>query len=394
MTKKPVQDETDAQLLAKVSDILGKGAEERTLAEWVKGLAQSNQGLLRQIRKQELDFTTVMEAANQINAKSLDSQGIESYIGYIVSTTRGQFGVSKVYVMRQADFGEPRIVLHSRRAASRPLLEFPADGKFAGKLRQLGAPFLMARRQKELADFEEAAVLRQLGVEVCVPLLRTDREALSELKGVLCLGKRFVGGYTDSELRFLGLLGNMIAISLHNAQLHYRSIVDSLTGVYSRGHFDMHLDSAIAQAERYGRHEMGDEVRYVTLVLMDVDHFKRFNDSYGHQLGDAVLQQAADAMMRTVRKSDVVARYGGEEFAVIAPEITKADGAALAERLKSRISECRVNTPSGGTVGITMSFGVATYPVDARTLRELVAKADKALYVAKERGRDCVVTFS
>ena len=195
-------------------------------------------------------------------------------------------------------------------------------------------------------------------------------------------------------LDFLKLLSNMIAVSLHNAQLYHRSIIDSLTGVYSRGHFDIQLDAEVKRAgDAGGRVEDGDAPippRCVSLVLLDIDHFKRFNDIYGHLTGDLVLKEAAQLFNDSVRKMDLVARYGGEEFALILPETNKQDAITLAERLRSGLASHRVEVDDQ-SLQVTASFGIATYPTDALSVRELVAQADLALYGAKGAGRNQVM---
>ncbi len=163
-----------------------------------------------------------------------------------------------------------------------------------------------------------------------------------------------------------------------------------MTQVYSRSHFDLHLESEISRAERYTSSEPPDAIRYVTLIMMDIDHFKNFNDSHGHQAGDAALVQVAKTLRDNLRKSDVVARYGGEEFAVIAPEAVKNEGARLAERLRSSLEKWRFSWGEQKDLMLTASFGVATYPIDAKDIRGLIAVADKALCVAKSHGRNRV----
>ncbi len=369
----------------------GKWDEELDgLLAWIGAFRKDREGLTRSIKKQELDFTTVMEIANQINAKSLDSHGMESYIGYIVSTTRGKFAVSKVFLLRQSELESSRIVLNPPRPGQ-PGFEFDAKGSFGQRVCQTARPFFLRQLDAKEWDFPEIEFLRANEVELCVPLIRRDDQAGVDLKGLLALGRRIVKlPYSESELNFMGLLADMIAISFHNAQLHRRSIVDALTQVYSRGHFDMHLVMEVARADRYTRQQPGDEIRVVSLILADIDHFKKINDNYGHPVGDAALRAIAAALKDGIRKSDVIARYGGEEFALVAPETKKEEGYNLAERLRKKIGSLTIDTPKG-PISVSASFGVAAYPGDARDTRSLVAAADRALYRAKEAGRNRVV---
>lgn len=158
----------------------------------------------------------------------------------------------------------------------------------------------------------------------------------------------------------------------------YRSAVrDPLTSLYNRGYFDDRLQQELAYATR---HESP-----LTLVLVDLDHFKRVNDQYGHQCGDAVLIAVSRVIQRVVREEDVAARYGGEEIGVLARGTSAGGGLALAERLRRHIESLPVR--SGERIlRVTASMGVATFVHPGES--DLVAAADEALYAAKARGRN------
>jgi diguanylate cyclase (GGDEF)-like protein len=349
--------------------------------------------LARQIRKQELDFTTILEVATQINAHVLDERHIESYLQflshYITTLTRGQFGLRKAFLFIQPDLDHPKIVRipQPKEESERVALEVESDfGHWLG--RQAG-PFPLDDTFPRHPVMPEADVLRRLGVVVGAPLLVTGSQFGSSLKGLIGVGPKLVGGpFSPSEFRLLGLLANMAAVAVHNAQLHRKSIIDHLTQLYSRGHFDLHLSNEISRADRYAE-KNPDSRRCVTLIMVDIDHFKSFNDAHGHLAGDRVLRAVARNLLRAVRRSDIVARYGGEEFVLIAVETNKQEGSALAERLRRIVSEASV-TLDGTPRHVTASFGVATYPVDARTPQELIARADNAMYRAKKSGRNRV----
>src|SRR5262249_11418993 len=141
-----------------------------------------------------------------------------------------------------------------------------------------------------------------------------------------------------------------LGIKQKNQQLLQRSRHDGLTGLANRASFDERLAAEIERAQRVHRP--------LALCMLDIDHFKKFNDTYGHQVGDQVLQAVARALDDTVRKMDVVARYGGEEFAVIAPECSPANAASLAERLRASIAEIRLQA-GGQELRVATSIGVA-----------------------------------
>jgi diguanylate cyclase (GGDEF)-like protein len=130
----------------------------------------------------------------------------------------------------------------------------------------------------------------------------------------------------------------------------------------------------------------------LTLLMIDVDYFKRYNDTYGHQQGDELLRQIAEILRQNIRQSDIAGRYGGEEFAVILPETDKESAAVLAQRLCEVVARTPFpGYPGGPPVRCTVSIGVASYPEDALTVSDLIAAADTALYRAKRFGKNRVV---
>ena len=171
-----------------------------------------------------------------------------------------------------------------------------------------------------------------------------------------------------------------------NEVLEQLSITDGLTRLHNHRFFQEQLAREIARAERAGGS--------LTLVLIDIDDFKKLNDRYGHAAGDTVLCDVARVMTRIVREADVLARYGGEEFALI-PGQADLDGAVgLAEKIRVAISQAVVAIDDCGrrsTASVTVSIGVAEYQGDSRALFNA---ADRALYRAKESGKDCVVVES
>src|SRR5262249_10921342 len=138
-----------------------------------------------------------------------------------------------------------------------------------------------------------------------------------------------------------------------------------------------------------------DRYRHLLSVLMlDLDHFKRFNDTYGHPAGNKALEMLANMLHSQVRETDLVARYGGEEFAIILPETTKYEAHDLANRIRMRVESSVIEPPDAAPQRVTVSAGLATYPRDARSAEALLASADEALYSSKHAGRNRVSTFT
>ncbi len=168
-------------------------------------------------------------------------------------------------------------------------------------------------------------------------------------------------------------------------ELATRTFTDRLTGLHNYDFFVEALRAELARVRRYGG--------CTTLVLLDLDRFKAFNDRHGHGAGNRLLASVGQAVRREKRDADVAARFGGEEFAMLVAGRT-SDGVVVAERVRHAIEEVTVARLDRHDVPdlVTASGGVATFPVDARDAEELFELADQALYAAKRRGRDCVVT--
>jgi diguanylate cyclase (GGDEF)-like protein len=165
------------------------------------------------------------------------------------------------------------------------------------------------------------------------------------------------------------------------ASLSASSLCDRLTGLYNYGTFVDYLHNEVTKSDRYG----GD----LTLLMLDLDHFKQFNDVHGHESGNELLRRVGATLRGVVREADVAARYGGEEFAVLIRG-DEAQGYELAERLRRAIEDLTIIVHDGRETGATASVGVASYPGAAADEAELIERADAALYASKHRGRNRV----
>ncbi len=213
--------------------------------------------------------------------------------------------------------------------------------------------------------------------------------ARGKVLGLLCAYKNrpYIFGREDLEL--LKAVSEHVAIALENARLYMETkmmaITDGLTGLYNHQYFIGRFKEEVKRAERYDRP--------LSVIIMDIDYFKQYNDTHGHQAGDEILRQFAELMTKTLRNSDIAARYGGEEFVIISSETSKEQAMQLAERMRKIIEDYpfpKEETQPNGN--LTVSIGVATFKVDADNADELVKKADSALYRAKESGRNRVIS--
>jgi diguanylate cyclase (GGDEF)-like protein len=165
------------------------------------------------------------------------------------------------------------------------------------------------------------------------------------------------------------------------------TITDALTELYNYRHFRNKLADELRRADRYRQR--------FSLLMMDLDHFKKINDALGHQTGNLVLREVSGIIKQCVRDVDFVARYGGEEFVVILPQTGDHDALVIAERIRSTIEKAFFSNAQGTRdVKITISIGCASYPDGVQSLEQLLDKADKALYKAKSDGRNRIVMNS
>jgi diguanylate cyclase (GGDEF)-like protein len=188
---------------------------------------------------------------------------------------------------------------------------------------------------------------------------------------------------TKATLEILEMLATHAATAIESARLHEvieeRSHVDALTRLLNRRRLDQDLDAECKRCARYGRP--------LAFVMLDVDHFKAFNDTHGHPQADTALQEVADVIAGCVRATDTAYRYGGEEFCILLRETSAQDALHFAERVRQRIEQ---RFASGELAGITASFGVADFSPDAPTPRALIEAADAAMYDSKHAGRNRV----
>ncbi len=225
--------------------------------------------------------------------------------------------------------------------------------------------------------------------ELVVPTMRDGR-----VVSVLGVGNK-PSDYDEKDAEFVSYIADIVwvlverkraeeKILLLQAELQEQAIRDPLTGLYNRRYLNESIGRELARAEREGYP--------VSFVILDIDHFKKVNDTLGHDIGDIVLQDLAAQLTEQTRASDIVFRYGGEEFLLVFPNSSTEATCQIAERLRLSF-QTSILLSVYQEVPVTLSLGVATFPIHAVTMKELLTAADRAMYTAKARGRNCVAVW-
>lgn len=229
--------------------------------------------------------------------------------------------------------------------------------------------------------FKASPAGRPLRSLMLAPLL-----AQGQMQGWIRVEGNKPNQYTPDDLRFFSLVADLAGVAAENAALYQRAqslaITDGLTGLYLRRYFNQRLEGELNRSQEDGTP--------VTLIILDIDHFKNVNDQFGHLAGDQVLIQVAKILKREIRVVDLACRFGGEEFALILPNTNLYGSRILAERIRTRVAET-VFWIQQKPVQVTVSLGLGECPVHGATLKALIQSTDEALYTAKRLGRNRIV---
>ncbi len=221
---------------------------------------------------------------------------------------------------------------------------------------------------------------------LAIPLFVTNR-----VMGSMQLFSSRAEAFHRDDAQLLWILSlvaeNLLTREYANEGLLRFAFTDYLTGLKTRGYFEQQLELEFKRAER--------RKQKFALLMIDIDHFKRLNDTFGHHVGDQILRDVTSILVKDMREVDTVARYGGEEFVIILPETTETGALYVAQRLRRAVEQAKFFAGSPHNVQhLTISIGVAVYDTDAQFKRDLIEFADAALYAAKNAGRNRVVAYS
>jgi diguanylate cyclase (GGDEF)-like protein len=207
-----------------------------------------------------------------------------------------------------------------------------------------------------------------------------------KIRGLLVAESVNAGDFTEKDVKLLSIVARSAALALENAALHKRTeeltIIDELTLAYNYRFFVQKLEEEKKRALRYDLP--------LSLIMVDIDWFKKINDSYGHEIGNVVLRELSKVIKSCIRDVDIFARYGGEEFVVILPQTPQIEARRIGERIRERVEETIIDVDVEGNLRITVSVGVTSFPENGKSHEEIVSIADQALYRAKGMGKNLV----
>jgi diguanylate cyclase (GGDEF)-like protein len=263
----------------------------------------------------------------------------------------------------------------------------PGEG-ISGMVFAEGQPLLVTDLETDVRVLRDKRPRYRTRSFISLPLQSHDQTI-----GVLNVADKVSGdAFTTDDLDLLTSIATYTTVAIQRSEYHRKSeelkrisITDSLTGLLNRRYFQERLAEEI---ERFKRHKLP-----FSLVMIDIDDFKKLNDTYGHMVGDEALVATARAIRKSIRAIDVAARYGGEEFTVILPQTPKRHAKTQALRIGDTVGQTVIRSVTGDTLHLTVSLGVASFPDDADHLEDLLRRADQALYEAKRLGKNRVVLF-
>jgi diguanylate cyclase (GGDEF)-like protein len=331
--------------------------------------------------RENQDLREILEIAFQITAQL----EIENVIKNVVWSLVSKFSIDTVTFALPGEIDETTVQVISYKGLKKEesTISLPSLGPifaFLDKDEYSQIPFSYFRD-----NFPDKAVvdcLAKLEPDVVVPL-RTDKGSI----GILLLPKGGSGvSYGLQEIQYITRIVRFASIAIENASLFRQATTDRMTGLFSHHFFEKTLDEELERARRYKS--------TFSLVMFDIDHFKIFNDTYGHLQGDRIIRDIAKLLCKSIRQVDFPARYGGEEFAVILPAVDVKGALVVAERLRKKVESFAFPSSDGGaSLHVTISVGVTEFDAEsAYAPSEIIREADRALYQSKENGRNMVST--
>ncbi len=372
-----------ASLLSKDYKLNDSIAENNKLKKEISAAKKDITNLNRDINQKLADLHFFVEISGELHSIFNEDQLFNT----LQKTIHERLGAGKTEILYSN--GEGKFVQRDLDGGDRPPIDslvVESDSRFYKLLTENAKPLLLPVVGSGLGKDPHLDWALKNGYQIASTLRVGDKTGCI----ILVSEKDDKRQYSSADIDFLSTILNIASLSLENVRqyttIEKLSFTDSMTGVHNYRYFYKRLIEEILRAKRFNRE--------MALVILDVDHFKLFNDKYGHQTGDMVLRRMADIISETVRSIDVVSRYGGEEFCIIMPDTNSEDCAKFIERLRSEIAGFRLETKIARDDSlVTASVGGAVFPVHAKNADRLIYCADMALLKAKASGRNLAIMY-
>lgn len=330
------------------------------------------------------ELSALYEVARNLGA----NLELSKTLGQILSETKRivNYHTGIIYLWEEEDRILVPTAIRSPFADQLKTIDYPMGEGLVGLVAKNNRPEVVYDSKKD-PDLRAMPGINQFLRSLVVIPLSVD----SKIIGVVAVGKKEPNAFGPKQVQILSSLGGQAAVAMANAMLYKKieklAITDGLTRVYNHRYFYKKIEEEAERYKRYGT--------IYSFIMLDLDHFKKFNDNFGHRAGDTALAKVAQVLKENTRALDVVSRYGGEEFAVILPETDTERARLVAERIRKAIQENYFTVSDDRQpVHVTVSVGVATCPQDTADPNELIELADKALYYSKENGKNRVSLWS
>jgi len=349
--------------------------EELSLKGQALDLAQQNhEALTRKLSKYQ-QLHTIAEQLSRLSH-------LDGITQLAVARAFELIGKSDVCLLYLVEKAQQELALYaSKKAPGVAVIRAKQGDQFDQYVLRTQRPLLVNDVRRDFRFTSTGAADRPIGSVIACPILMGE-----STEGLLRLDSAKSGAYTQDDLRFLDILLDLVDTAIANARLFAQTqqlaITDGLTALYRRQPFLEQLAREIARATR--------SRESLTVLMVDIDDFKRYNDTFGHTAGDLVLKTVAEIARETIPRDGMCARYGGEEFAILLPHASREQSRDIADQLRRDV-ESRVRTMGNGSGrAVTVSLGIAVFPDDAQSDLELLRRADQRLYHAKRMGKNRV----
>ncbi len=333
------------------------------------------------LEKRIYDLRNLIEIGMSLSSNLVFENLVES----ILYSCIGQMFVEKVAIILQVDIDIHNYYIHMSKGYDG---EFSKSSVIIKEDSPLISYFEKNPTPHSMSTLRQNEVFRGdlMNLDVLTPSLIVPMLSKNYINGMLILGPKLMGDeFSEDDIDFLINLARFAAIAVENSRLYQMATVDRMTRLYVHHFFLERLDEEMKRSQRYNKP--------LSFMMFDIDHFKTFNDTYGHQQGDAILREMGLLLRKGLRKMDIPARYGGEEFAIVLPETDMKNAAKVASRLRRDIES--FGFPGDDKqLHVTVSIGLAEFDQCRDNTREtLIKRADLALYRAKKSGRNRVAAY-